>query len=65
MVNGTPLAKIAYGMSEMARTHKNHLISVNLARVADKVAGVGAAWGGSPMTDIDMTVVQYYLANKV
>jgi hypothetical protein len=64
MINGTDNAKIAYGMREMARTHKNDLISVNLARVAGKVAGKGAAWAGSPMTEIDNAIVKYYLDNK-
>ena len=63
-INGSKLAEIAYGMSEMARTHKNDMIANNLARVSEKVAAVGAAWGGSPLDKTDMLVVQYYLANK-
>lgn len=63
-INGTKLAEIAYGMSEMARSHKNDMIANNLARVSEKVASVGASWGGSPLDDTDMMVVQYYLANK-
>ena len=64
MINWNENAKIAYGMREMARTHKNDLISVNLARVADKLAAKGATWAGSAMTEIDNTIVKYYLDNK-
>jgi hypothetical protein len=63
-INGTELAQIAYGMAEMARSHKNDMISNNLARVSEKVAAVGASWGGSPLDKTDMMVVEYYLANK-
>ncbi len=63
-INGTKLAEIAYGMSEMARTHKNDMISNNLARVSEKVAAYGATWGGSPLDKTDVMLVKYYLANK-
>jgi hypothetical protein len=63
-INGTKLAEIAYGMSEMARTHKNDVIANNLARVSEKVAGLGASWSGKPLTDVDRVVIKYYLANK-
>jgi hypothetical protein len=64
MIKGTKTAEIAYGMSEMARTHRNDVIANNLARVSEKVAAIGAAWAGKPLTDIDKTVIKYYLANK-
>lgn len=64
MVKGTKLAEIAYGMSEMARTHKNDIIANNLARVSEKVAAYGASWAGKPLDELDMKVVRYYLANK-
>jgi hypothetical protein len=64
MIKGTKTAEIAYGMSEMARTHRNDVIANNLARVSEKVAAIGAAWAGSPLTKTDMMVVRYYLANK-
>ena len=64
MINGSKLAEIAYGMSEMARTHKNDMIANNLARVSEKVAALGANWSGSPLDKTDMMVVRYYLANK-
>jgi hypothetical protein len=63
-INGSNLAKIAYGMSEMARTHKNDMIANNLARVSEKVAAIGASWAGEPLTDVDKLVIKYYLANK-
>lgn len=63
-INGSKLAEIAYGMSEMARVHKNDMIANNLARVSEKVAAVGAAWAGEPLNEVDMAVVRYYLANK-
>ena len=63
-INGTNLAKIAYGMSQMARTHKDDLIANNLARVSEKVSAIGANWAGKPLDKIDMMVVKYYLANK-
>lgn len=63
-INGSKLAEIAYGMSEMARVHKNDTIANHLARVSEKVASVGASWGGKPLDEVDMTVVRYYLANK-
>jgi hypothetical protein len=64
MIKGSKLAEIAYGMSEMARTHKTDMIANNLARVSEKVAAVGANWAGKPLDEIDMMVVRYYLANK-
>ena len=63
-INGSKLAEIAYGMSEMARVHKNDMIANNLARVSEKVAAVGARWAGKPLDEVDMSVVRYYLANK-
>lgn len=63
-INGSNLAKIAYGMSQMARTHKNDVIANNLARVGEKVAAHGASWSGEPLTKIDMDVIKYYLNNK-
>jgi hypothetical protein len=63
-ITGTKLAEIAYGMSEMARTHKNDMIANNLARVSEKVAAYGANWGGSPLDKTDMMLIKYYLANK-
>ena len=63
-INGSNTAKIAYGMSEMARTHKNDTIANNLARVSEKVAAIGASWAGDPLNDIDKLVIKYYLANK-
>ena len=63
-INGTKLAEIAYGMSEMARTHKNDVIANNLARVSEKVAVQGANWAGKPLDETDMALVRYYLANK-
>ena len=63
-INGSKLAEIAYGMSEMARVHKNDMIANNLARVSEKVAAVGANWAGKPLDEVDMEVVRYYLANK-
>ena len=63
-INGTQLASISYGMSEMARTHPNDMIANNLARVAEKVAAYGASWAGEPLTKTDMMLVKYYLANK-
>lgn len=62
-INGTNQAKIAYGMSQMARTHKDDVIANNLARVAEKVAAQGASWAGKPLDKIDMLLVKYYLAN--
>jgi hypothetical protein len=63
-INGLKLADIAYGMAEMARTHKNDVIANNLARVSEKVAVVGANWAGEPLTKTDVMLVRYYLANK-
>jgi hypothetical protein len=63
-IKGSKLAEIAYGMSEMARTHKNDMIANNLARVSEKVAAYGASWAGEPLDDLDIKVVQYYLSNK-
>ena len=63
-IQGTDLAKISYGMSEMARFHKNDVIANNLARVSEKVAAYGASWAGEPLDKTDMLVIKYYLANK-
>lgn len=57
------LSAIANGMSEMARTHPNDIISNNLARVSEKVAAYGSTWS-EDLTKTDMMVVRYYLANK-
>jgi hypothetical protein len=57
------LAEISYGMSEMARTHPNDMISNNLARVSEKVAALGLAWS-SKLDETDLMVVRYYLKNK-
>jgi hypothetical protein len=58
------LSEISYGMSEMARTHPNDMISNNLARVSEKVASLGLAW--SPKLDeTDLMVIRYYLKTKV
>jgi hypothetical protein len=63
-IASSKLAEIAYGMSEMARTHKNDVIANNLARVSEKVAVQGASWAGKPLDETDMMLVRYYLANK-
>jgi|LakMenE18May11ns_1017448.scaffolds.fasta_scaffold8108006_2 hypothetical protein len=63
-IASSKLAEIAYGMSEMARTHKNDVIANNLARVSEKVAVQGANWAGKPLDETDMMLVRYYLANK-
>lgn len=62
-LNLQKLSALANGMSEMARTHKNDVISNNLARVSEKVAAYGSTWS-ERLTDLDMQVVRYYLANK-
>jgi len=63
-IASSKLAEIAYGMSEMARTHNNDVIANNLARVSEKVAVQGANWAGKPLDETDMMLVRYYLANK-
>lgn len=54
------LQKIAYGMSQMAKTHSNDLIANNLARVSEKVAAYGLAFS-EKLTDLDYKIIQYYL----
>lgn len=69
-VNGTELAKISYGMSQMARTHPNDTISNALARVSEKVSAfaaykAGEPWGVKSLTEEEKAVVKYYLSNRV
>ena len=57
------LHNIAFGMSQMAKTHTNDLIANNLARVSEKVAAYGLAWS-EKLTDLDYKIIQYYLQKK-
>ena len=63
-MNVYKLTVLANGMSEMARTHPNDIISNNLARVSEKVSSFGATWGCKNINKTDMMVIKYYLANK-
>jgi hypothetical protein len=55
------LFQISYGMSQMAKTYPNDLISNNLARVSEKVAALGASFGGSKLSALDYKIIRFYL----
>lgn len=58
------LLKICEGMSTMAARHKNDTISNALARVSRKIESIGTTKFAPVLTEIDMKVVRFYLANQ-
>lgn len=63
-MSNTKLMKLCEGMSNMAADHKNDTISNALARVSRKIESIGTTKFAPVLTDVDMKVVKFYLANK-
>ena len=63
-MSNTKLMKLCEGMSNMAADHKNDRISNALARVSRKIESIGTTKFAPVLTDVDMKVVKFYLANK-
>lgn len=58
------LLSLCDGMSNMAATHPNDKIANALARVSRKIESIGTSKFAPELDEIDMKVVQFYLANK-
>lgn len=59
MLTKHDLAVMSYGMSNMAATHKDDMISNALARVSQKLESYGKAFAPT-LTNEDFKVIQYY-----
>ena len=64
MMSNTKLLKICEGMSTMAASHRNDTISNALARVSRKIESIGTTKFAPVLTETDMQVVRFYLANQ-
>ena len=58
------LLSLCDGMSNMAATHPNDKIANALARVSHKIESIGTSKFAPKLDDLDMKIVQFYLANK-
>jgi hypothetical protein len=58
------VAALSYGLSEMAKTHKNDVISNAMAALADKLANKGEALTTKMLTETEKQLIVYYHANK-
>lgn len=58
------LLSLCDGMSNMAATHPNDKIANALARVSRKIESIGTSKFAPELDDLDMKIVQFYLANK-
>jgi hypothetical protein len=58
------LMALCDGMSEMAATYPNDIISNALARVSRKIESIGTSKFAPNLDDTDMKIVQFYLLNK-
>jgi hypothetical protein len=58
------LLSLCDGMSNMAATHPNDKIANALARVSRKIESIGTSKFAPELDELDMKVVQFYLANK-
>lgn len=63
-MNKMKLLSLCDGMSNMAATHPNDKIANALARVSRKIESIGTSKFAPELDDLDMKVVQFYLANK-
>ena len=64
IMSNTKLLKICEGMSNMAASHSNDTISNALARVSRKIESIGTTKFAPVLTETDMKVVRFYLANQ-
>ena len=63
-MSNAKLMKICEGMSTMAASHKNDTISNALARVSRKIESIGTTKFAPVLTETDMKVIRFYLANQ-
>lgn len=63
-MSNAKLLKICEGMSTMAATHGNDTISNALARVSRKIESIGTTKFAPVLTETDMKVIRFYLANQ-
>jgi hypothetical protein len=59
------VAYLSHGLSEMAKTHHNDVISNAMAALADKLNVKGASLTTKMLTSTEKMVIAYYHANKV
>ena len=59
------VAHLSHGLSEMAKTHHNDVISNAMAALADKLSAKGASLTTKMLTYSEKMVIAYYHANKV
>jgi len=62
-MNKNIYATVAYGMSEMAATYPNDMISNALARVSRKLERYGTPFA-EPLDDLDKDVIRFYNNQK-
>jgi hypothetical protein len=55
---------LSYGLSQMAQTHKNDVISNALAALADKLSSKGENLTTKMLTDTEKQLIAYYHSNK-
>ena len=58
------LFTISFGMSEMAKTHKNDVISNALAALADRLTRIPDKTALATLTVADKSLIAYYHVNK-
>ncbi len=63
-LNQRNLLSLCDGMSEIAATYPNDMISNALARVSRKIESIGSSKFAPKLDDTDLAVVRFYLANK-
>ncbi len=56
--------EITSGMSEMAAKHPNDTISCALARLSDKINGLGEKLASYKFTEAERALITYYHQNK-
>lgn len=58
------LLSLCEGMSEMAATYPNDIISNALARVSRKIEFIGTSKFAPKLDETDMNIVRFYLKNR-
>ena len=59
------VAALSHGLSEMAKTHPNDMISNAMAALADKLNAKGDTLTTKMLTRTEKMIIAYYHANKV
>jgi hypothetical protein len=65
MTFANQVAMLSHGLSEMAKTHSNDIISNAMAALADKLNVKGDSLTTKMLTYSEKMVIAYYHANKV